>query len=217
MGPNKHAFSSSHFVGVMRQDRARNRQIGRMTGLPISPSRTPLRVLVSGLWADKAGQIAIWLGGAWTFLSPKPGFAVHVEDERLAVSWVDGAWRDRLIGTEHGGGIRLVALEQELTLAGAFVETKTAVIADRMMVLGVASRTTQAITGATSYSVGIAGEPGKFGSMLGIALGSTNIGVIGPTAFYAPTPIRITAAGGSFTSGKLRLVLYAMGFAAPEA
>jgi hypothetical protein len=48
-------------------------------------------------------------------------------------------------------------------------------------------------------------------------LGSTNIGVIGPTAFYAPTPIRITAAGGSFTSGKLRLVLYAMGFAAPGA
>jgi hypothetical protein len=46
-GTHKHAFSSWHFFGVRRQDRARNRQIGRKTGLPISPSRAPLRVLVS--------------------------------------------------------------------------------------------------------------------------------------------------------------------------
>jgi hypothetical protein len=84
-----------------------------------------------------------------------------------------------------------------------------------MLVLAVASRTTGAVTGATSYSVGIAGEPQKFGSLLGIAKGSTNIGVIRPTAFYAPTPIRVTAAGGNFTGGKIRLVLYAMSFAAP--
>jgi hypothetical protein len=32
------------------------------------------------------------------------------------LSWVDGAWRDRLVGTANGGAIRLVALEQELTL-----------------------------------------------------------------------------------------------------
>jgi hypothetical protein len=61
----------------------------------------------------------------------------------------------------------------------------------------------------------IAGEPSKFGSLLGTALGSTNIGVIGPTALYAPIPIRITANGGPFTGGKVRLVLYAMSFAAP--
>jgi hypothetical protein len=89
------------------------------------------------------------------------------------------------------------------------------VIADRMLVLAVASRTTEAIAGATSYSVGIAGEPGKFGNLLGIAKGSTNIGVIGPTAFYAPAPIRITANGEGFTGGKVRLALHAMSLASP--
>ena len=124
---------------------------------------------------------------------------MHVEDERLTVVWTDGAWRDRIVGTANGGAIRLVALEQELTLTGAFVDATTAVIADRMIVLAVASRTTQAITGATSYGVGVAGNTSQFGGSLGIALGSNNIGVIGPTAFYANTPIRVTAAGGNFT------------------
>jgi Protein of unknown function (DUF2793) len=96
----------------------------------------------------------VWCDNAWKFLVPSVGWRVHVEDERLALSWVDGAWRDRLVGTANGGAFRLVALEQELTLAGAFVETTTALIVDRMIVLAGGSRTTQAITGATSYSVG---------------------------------------------------------------
>jgi hypothetical protein len=54
----------------------------------------------------------------------------------------------------------------------------------------VASRTTQAITGATSYSVG-------------------------RHRLHAATPIRINAAGGTFTGGKVRLVLSAMSFTAP--
>jgi hypothetical protein len=116
----------------------------------------------------------------------------------------------------NGGAVRLVALEEELTLADAFVDTTTAVIQDRMIVLAVASRTTQAITGASSYSVGIAGDTSKFGSSLGVALGSMNIGVIGPTAFYSNTPVRVTANGANFTGGKVRLVLYALAFTAPS-
>ena len=171
----------------------------------------------TGLWASKAGQISIWLSGAWTFLVPKAGWTIHVEDERSTLTWSDGAWRDRIVGTPNGGAIRLVALEQELTLSGAFVDATTAVIADRMIVLAVASRTTQAITGATSYSVGVDGNTSQFGGSLGVALGSTNIGVIGPTAFYADTPIRVTSAGGNFTGGKVRVVLYALAFTAPTA
>lgn len=86
-----------------------------------------------------------------------------------------------------------------------------------MIVLAVASRTTQAITGAASYGIGVAGNASQFGGSLGIAPGSSNIGVIGPTAFYANTPLRVTAAGGNFTGGKVRLILYALAFAAPSA
>jgi len=82
------------------------------------------------------------------------------------------------------------------------VDATTAVIQDRMIVLAVASRTTQAVTGASSYPVGIADDPSKFVGSLGVALGSTNIGVIGPTAFYSNMPVRLTANGANFTGGR---------------
>jgi hypothetical protein len=72
-----------------------------------------------------------------------------------------------------------------------------------------------AITGATSYGVGISGDTGKFGNLLGIAPGSTNIGVIGPTAFYSDTKVRVTANGGNFTTGKVRLIAYFIEMTAP--
>jgi hypothetical protein len=205
-------------LDALVQGSVRSRTLAAPPASPANGERWIVPPGATGAWAGQADRIAVWRDNAWMFLVPAIGWRVHVEDERLALSWVDGEWRDRLLGTANGGAIRLLALEQELTLAGAFVETTApAIITDRMIVLAVASRTTQAISGATSYSVGIAAEPGKFGSTLGIGLGSTNIGVIGPTAFYAATPIRITAAGGNFSGGKVRLVLYAFAFAAPTA
>lgn len=88
----------------------------------------------------------------------------------------------------------------------------TVVIPARAIVLGVSTRTTQAVTGASSYSCGVAGEAGKFGALLGVGLGSANIGVVGPTAFYADTPVILTAAGGAFNGGKVRLSIHVMSF-----
>src|SRR5262245_40614644 len=106
--------------------------------------------------------------------------------------------------------------EEELILSGAFVETSDpAFIPDRAIVLGVSSRTTLAITGASSYGVGVVGNTTQFGNLLGSALNSTNNGVIGPTAFYADTKVRITANGGSFTGGKVRLIIYFLEMSVP--
>ena len=61
-----------------------------------------------------------------------------------------------------------------------------------------------AIIGAPSYEVGVSGNLTQFGSALAIAAGSTNYGIIGPTAFYSATTLTITATSGSFT-GEVRL------------
>src|SRR3972149_4213482 len=97
-----------------------------------------------------------------------------------------GVWRDGIALTAQGGRVTLRAQEEELTLSGSFVETADAAfIANRAIVLGVAARTTEAITGATSYAVGVRGDATKFGDLLGTSAGATNIGVVGPTAYYA--------------------------------
>jgi len=38
-----------------------------------------------------------------------------------------------------------------------------------------------------------------------VAATSTNIGVIGPTAFYSDTTVTLTANGGDFTAGAVRV------------
>lgn len=171
----------------------------------------------TGAWTGWSGQIAQFSGGGWIRIVPVSGLKAWVKAERLTVTYEDGIWRDGISLTMHGGRVTLRAKEEELVLAGAFVETTdTAYIPDRAIVLGVSSRTTLAITGATSYGVGILGNTTQFGNLLGVALNSTNNGVIGPTAFYADTKVRVTANGGNFTAGKVRLIAYFLEMSVPN-
>jgi hypothetical protein len=170
----------------------------------------------TGAWASWDLNIAVYRSGAWSKIVPRDGWTAWVKDERLGVKYQDNVWRDGIALTAHGGRITLRAKEIEVTLTGAYTDTTDAAfIPNRAIVLGVASRTTLAITGASSYAVGVSGDTSKFGGSLGISLGSTNIGVIGPTAFYSDTAVRITAAGSNFTGGKVRLVVYFLEMVAP--
>jgi len=101
-------------------------------------------------------------------------------------------------------------------LTGASV-TSAITIPDRAIVLGVSTRTVTSVTGATSYDCGIAGTPNKFGGSLGIAPGSINVGVIGPQAFYAATPVVLTANGSNFTGGAVRVAIQYLLPSAPSA
>jgi hypothetical protein len=172
----------------------------------------------SGAWSGWDGAVALFSGGGWVRLTPVSGLKAWVKAERLTVTYEDGVWRDGVALTANGGRVTLRAKEEELTLAGAFVETADAAfIPDRAIVLGVASRTTLAVTGATSYGVGTAANATQFGDLLGVALASTNVGVIGPAGIYADTKLRVTANGGAFTAGKVRLVVYFLEMSAPSA
>ncbi len=167
-------------------------------------------------WSGWAGEIALSSGGGWLQIAPVSGLKAWVKAERLTLTFEDGAWRDGVALTAHGGRVTLRAKEEELTLAGAYVETADAAfIPDRAVVLGVAARTTLAITGATSYGVGVAANTTQFGNLLNVALDSTNVGVIGPAGFYADTKARVTANGGNFTAGKVRLIVYFLEMSAP--
>jgi hypothetical protein len=172
----------------------------------------------AGAWSGWDGPIALYSGGGWQRVPPVPGLKAWVKDERLTLTYEDGVWRDGIALTANGGRVTLRAKEEELTLTGAYVETAdSAFIPDRAIVLGVASRTTLAIAGATSYGVGVAANTTQFGNLLGIALGSANIGVIGPSGFYADTRVRVSANGGNFTAGKVRLIVYFLEMSVPSA
>ena len=169
-------------------------------------------------WLAKDGQIAIYDGNGWLFQVPSSGWQAWVTDEALAYRLVSGIWVPSAVSvvTANGASSALMAVEEELIgLSGAAVSS-TIVIPSRCVLQGVSVRTTADITGAASFDCGPAGgSANAYGGSLGIATGSTNIGVIGPTAFYSDTAVTLTANGGSFTGGSARIALHYLAFTAP--
>ena len=104
----------------------------------------------------------------------------------------------------HGANLQIGMLETLVTLSGGSTNASVQIPAN-CIVVAVGARVITAITGATSYEVGVSGNLSQFGSGLSISAGSTNYGLIGPTAFYSATTLTITATGGSFSGGQVRL------------
>jgi Protein of unknown function (DUF2793) len=206
-----------NLLDALTQLAVESRTLAAPPGTPVDGACYIPSVGATGAWAGWGGQIALFGGGGWLRVTPVSGLKAWVKSERLTVTYEDGVWRDGVALSFHGGRVTLRAKEEEVTLAGAFADTADpAFIPDRAIVLGVASRTTLAITGATSYGVGVLGNTTQFGNLLGVALNATNNGVIGPTAFYADTRVRVTANGGNFTAGKARLIVYFLEMSVPS-
>ncbi len=173
----------------------------------------------TGDWSGQEGKIALWRDDAWHFFDAFEGLSGFIEDEEALAIYSGGDWH--IVGTvladdtllarsTNGAESRHQVIETELSgLSGAYVETSS-IIPNRAIVFGVSTRTVTSITGAASYDCGLSGEQSKFGGSLGISAGSTNAGVIGPTAFYADTPVRLTANGSDFTSGAVRLAVHCL-------
>lgn len=183
---------------------------------PAAGARWFVPVDATGVFAGRAGTIAAYEAGTFDFLPVAAGFLAFIRDENRLAVFDGGAWVSPLAASAHRASVSAQVLEADVALSGAYSETAIA-IPDRAIVLGVSTRTLTAVTGASAYDCGIAGEPAKFGGSLGVAAGATNMGVIGPTAFYAPTPVRLAAVGGSFTGGSVRVALHLLVCAVPGA
>jgi len=73
----------------------------------------------------------------------------------------------------------------------------------------VTARVIEEITGATSWSLGVAGSPDRYGVGYGVSLNSFANGVTSqPQAYFGPTALELTAAGGDFTAGKVRIAVH---------
>ena len=198
---------------------------------PVEGDRYIVAASAAGAWVGWDGSVAHFSGGAWLRLIPGTGWIAWDQEATTVRVWTSSSWSGldvamglliRATSVEVakgavGSAVTIATVEELLTGLSGVSVTSTISIPDRAIVLGVSTRTVTAITGATSYDCGIAGTPNKFGGSLGVAAGSTNVGVIGPQAFYSPTPIVLTANGGSFTGGAVRIAIQYLLPGAPTA
>ena len=204
-----------------------------LTAPPANPAEGDRYIVASGTtgaWAGWDASVAHFSGGAWLRLIPQSGWRAWDAAGGTLLIWSGSAWTGldvamgfltraasvRVAEGPAGSATKMVVAEELLSGLSGVSVSSTITIPDRAIVLGVSTRTITAIIGATSYDCGISGQTAKFGGSLGVATGSTNVGVIGPQAFYAAIPIILTANGGNFTGGAVRLSIHYLLPIAPQ-
>lgn len=185
---------------------------------PGSPSQGDLYIVGSsptGDWSSQANKLAYYYGG-WKFITPNEGMIIWVADENMPYFYNGSAWQIHgFVGETSGEYWRPFRREVTVSSLSGATGTASALIKDRELVFAIHSRVTTAITGASSFTVGDGTTADKFGSGIGIALDSTNIGVGTPTPYFSDTDVIITATGSNFTAGAVKLVLHGMQFKGP--
>lgn len=174
-----------------------------------------------GAWTGHDGKIAALIDGAWVFFAPRAGWQAFDEASGTMLVHDGAGWSPAggsgLTGAS-GAATALTLVEGEHELAEGATSETAFVIPDCAIVLGVTGLVIEAITGATSWSLGVADDPARYGSGIGTMLDATVIGVSGtPVAYYGATPLRLTAAGGDFTGGRVRLAIHCLELTGPAA
>lgn len=171
-------------------------------------------------WAGRDGMLAIRMNGGWDFVAPKQGWHGWLQDEGVPATFDGLGWRSgavALSANRAGSFFRVLEFDQPI-VAG---NTVTAIepIPAGSMVFAVTARVLETITGtATSWRLGNAGSLARFGSGLGIQAGSWGRGMLSaPMTFYDSEALLLTATGGSFTGGRVRLAMHLFEVGLPSA
>lgn len=173
----------------------------------------------NGEWAVHSGRLAVFSNGGWTYVTPRTGWRGWIVDRAEAavfdgVTWAEGALSISL----HGAAFRAETVEIEVVLDAGSLVTTDPVIPANAVVLGVSGIVTEAITGTLStWRLGVPGGDGRYGSGLGVSLGSWVQGVTGqPQAYFAPTGLTLEAETGAFGGGRVRLAVHMFRLAIPR-
>ena len=202
----------THNEGLNRLDAFVTPVVSEITDTPPSSPAVGNLVIVGASPADDfighENELAQYLTGGWIFYTPFKWMDAVVESLDSRMTYDGSTWVPfGLIMKDTGEYLRVGHKTEDITVGSGASVDSTITIPDRSILLTVNVRVMTAVTGATSFDVGIAGETNKFGSSIGVVLDSTNIGVIGPTAFYSDTAIRLTANGSNFSGGVVRTTM----------
>ncbi len=173
----------------------------------------------SGTWAAEAGKVAIASNGGWVYASPRTGWRGWVTDAGCTVIHDGSGWVEHGVAIGANGAASLIEVREiDVNVTAGNSVTTAAVIPASCLILGISGVVTQSMTGSlTSWKLGVQGGSGRYGTGIGLALGSWVQGLSGqPQAYYAATPLVIEAEGGDFAGGGIRLAVHLFRMTAPR-
>ena len=164
-----------------------------------------------GAWSGMDGQLAIAVNGGWRFLTPKAGWQSFNTETGTHQLFDGTAWLDStLAATPSGTATEFQIAELDHVIGAGSSSTTVPIIPANSVVTGVTARVTDAITGTlTSWQSGAGDSGNRYGSGFGLPLNSFALGLTGsPLAYYEDTPLRLTAIGGDFAGGAVRIAVH---------
>jgi hypothetical protein len=170
-------------------------------------------------WAGRAGHVAVRLAGGWVFVAARRGWRAMVLDSGQMGVFDGTGWRAGAMTLSPGGAsLAMRALEMDVSLTAGTSVIAALAFPERAIAFGVTGRVIEAITGtAGAWSLGVAGETARYGSGLGLALNSWVNGPGAPQVAWSETPLVLTAEGGDFAGGTVRLVAHYAELSLPDA
>ncbi|MEE9389350.1 MAG: DUF2793 domain-containing protein [Paracoccaceae bacterium] len=170
-------------------------------------------------WAANIGDVAIYSNGGWVFVTPMRGWGAWVQDVGEAAMFDGTLWRAGVHAMSANGAATVhQVLEIDHTLAAGATDAVVAAIPAFSIVIGVTGRITTAVTGTlATWRLGVAGSDNRYGSGLGVSLGAWVRGISSsPLTYYADTDLLLTAEGGDFAAGDIRLAVHLMRLEIPS-
>ncbi len=189
----------------------------RSAAVPVAPLDGQSYIVPNGATAAWAGQdtnIALFLNGGWEFVAVLDGWSAWVVDEAVWLRFEAGNWDYADVSVDPAkASARMINLEFDHVITSGATNQTSVVIPDHSSVVGITARVTEDIvfSGATAFRLGISGADNRYGSGFGSAKNTFVQGLTGqPQTYWSDTPILLTAEGGSFVSGIIRIAIHAM-------
>jgi uncharacterized protein DUF2793 len=171
----------------------------------------------TGAWLGQDQKIALFLNGGWEFADAMDGWRAWVIDEAIELRFQSGSWGffQPSIDTSLAS-FQFQTMEIDHTVSPGLDNVTAAVIPAQSVVIGLTGRVSQTITGPTDFGIGIAGSVNYYGSGYGIAFNTSLIALRSRViTYFADTPLILTANGGDFIDGSIRLAIHYTAFIPP--
>ena len=170
-------------------------------------------------WFGLDGRIAVAVNGGWRSIAPKAGWQCFNVETGTHMLFDGTGWLDStLAATPTGAATSFLISELDFVIEAGASLTTAAIIPANSQVIGLSARVIEGVTGTLSaWQLGVPGATNRYGSGLGLSMNSYALGLSGaPVTYYEDTPAELTAEGGDFATGTIRIAAHYMQISPPR-
>jgi hypothetical protein len=170
-------------------------------------------------WQGRDSDIAIYSNGGWIFATPQTGWKAWDQEITAQVVFDGSNWVAGVVAmSQNGAAFAFSVVEIEHTIGVGATSIVPLALPASTVVHAITGRVTVPMSGSlTGWRLGIGGSDNRYGSGLGLTVGSWVRGLTSsPQTYYSATDLLLTSEGADFVDGQVRLAIHISSFGLPN-